>query len=210
MLIVSLSGGSGSGKTTLADYIVSGFEPGKVTVLPIDAYYKDHSHLSAEEKLSYNFDHPDVIDFGLLINDIHRLKISLPTDRPIYSFITCSRERESIRVHPSDILIIEGLMGLTHERLRMEADIKVFLDVSEANRLERTIARDVTERGRDRLMVENRFYKTVQPMHAEFIEPFKSKADIVLDANGTDIEAIALKITKEISLRLHLSSSHSF
>lgn len=209
MLIVSLSGGSGSGKTTLADTIASRFHPGKVTVLPIDAYYKDHSHLSIEEKLSYNFDHPDAIDFDLLISDIHRLKISLPIDRPIYSFITCSREKECIRILPSEVLIIEGLMGLTHDRLRMEADIKVFLDVSESNRLERTIARDVTERGRDRQMVENRFYKTVQPMHAEFIEPFKCKADIVLDANGTDIDAIASKIIKEIGLRLHLSSSHS-
>lgn len=203
MLIVSLSGGSGSGKTTLARYIASKFQSGLINILPLDAYYKDHSHLSAEEKIHYNFDHPDSIDFDLLINDLQKLKMSLPIERPVYSFLTCSREDYTITVEPSEILIIEGLMALTHERLRTEADVKIYLDVSETNRLERTIARDVTERGRNREMVERRFSQTVEPMHQAFIEPYKFSADVILDGNDSNVESMATSILQIIGKYLY-------
>ena len=208
MLIVSLSGGSGSGKTTLAEYIASKFKQGIVSVIPIDAYYKDHSHLSADAKISYNFDHPDAIDFDLLISDLQKLKMSIPIDRPIYSFLTCAREKQHIKVIPPEILILEGLMALTHEKLRMVADVKIFLEVSETIRLERTVNRDVTERGRSRKMVEERFYETVQPMHEEFIEPFKHNANFIIDGNNINIESIAKSLLQKIGKHLHKPNLH--
>lgn len=209
MLIVSLSGGSGSGKTTLAKNIATKFPPGMISVLPIDAYYKDHSHLCEEEKILYNFDHPDSIDFDLLIDHLQKLKMSLPIERPVYSFKTCSRENYCILMEPTEILIIEGLMALTYERLRMEADVKIYLDVSELNRLERTIARDVSERGRTREMVESRFYRIVQPMHQAYIEPFKHGADMIIDGNDDSIENLTAAIVQVIGQYLYHTNLQS-
>jgi uridine kinase len=208
MLIVSLSGGSGSGKTTLARNIVSKFPSGLINILPLDAYYKDHSHLSAKEKIHYNFDHPDSIDFDLLLDQLQQLKISFPIDRPVYSFITCSRENYSIKMEPSEILILEGLMTLSHEKLRKEANVKIYIDVSEINRLERIVARDVNERGRSRQMVENRFFRTVQPMHQTYIEPCKYNADIIIDGNDTNIETITSSIVQVIGQYLYQPNLH--
>ena len=209
MLVVSLSGGSGSGKTTLAKQIVSKFPAGLINLLPIDAYYKDHSHLSAAEKTAHNFDHPDSIDFELLIEHLRKLKMSIPIEMPIYSFITCSRENSNIKVQPSEILIIEGLMALTNEQLRAETDVKIYLDVAEANRFERIIERDITERGRSREMSMERFYKMVQPMHESFIEPYKFSADVIIDGNNPNITAISTSIVQIIGKYMYHANCQS-
>ena len=209
MLIVSLSGGSGSGKTTIAKQIASKFPSGFISILPIDAYYKDHSYLSPEEKILKNFDHPDSIDFDLLIEHLRKLKMSIPIERPIYSFITCSRESKYIKIEPSEIIIIEGLMALTNEKLRMETNVKIYIDVTEANRFERIVERDVSERGRSREMAMERFYKTVQPMHEAFIEPYKYSADVIIDGNSDNTNAITTSIVQVVGKYLYHTNCKS-
>jgi uridine kinase len=202
MLVISLSGGSGSGKTTLARHIISRFPKGFVTLLPMDAYYKDHAHLSDDEKMKHNFDHPDAIDFELLIAHLWELKKGVPVERPVYSFITCSRQPGTFPVLPSEIVLLEGLMALNNKYLRNIADVKVFIDTTEHNRLERIVARDKEERGRTREMVEERFRQTVQPMHEKFIEPFRHYADMIIDGNSSYIQGMVNNIGQVIGLRL--------
>jgi uridine kinase len=209
MLIVSLSGGSGSGKTTLANYLASRFHPSILAILPIDAYYRDHSHLTPSEKLNYNFDHPDAIDFELLNDHLRKLKMGFSIKRPTYSFVTCSRKQQVISIKPSTILIVEGLMALTDEKLRLQADVKIYIDVTEANRFARIVERDVLERGRNREIAMDRFYKTVQPMHEAFVEPYKVIADVVIDGNDSNITRITTSIVQTIGNYLYHTNCKS-
>lgn len=169
----------------------------------MDAYYKDHGHLTIAQKEQHNFDHPDSIDFDLLIDHLKKLKLSISIERPVYSYITCSREKECIQVNPSEIIIIEGLMALFNEKLRQETNLKIFIDVCEVIRLERVMERDIAERGRTRESVIARFYKTVQPMHESYIETYKYCADEVLDGNNQDISTITTSIVQAIGKHLY-------
>ncbi|HEY4785707.1 MAG TPA: uridine kinase [Bacteroidales bacterium] len=203
MFIVCLCGGSGSGKTTLSRQIIQMFPKDLVTILPLDSYYKDRSYLTQKEKEVCNFDHPDSIDYDLLIEHLHQLKMAIPVQRPVYSYITCSRENQCIVMQPSEVLIIEGLLTLASEKLRNEADLKIYIDVSEHIRLERTIKRDIEERGRTRESVIERFYKTVQPMYESFVEPYKQIADVVIDGNNLNINSLATTIVQIIGEHLY-------
>lgn len=188
MVILGIAGGSGSGKTTLVNRLMESFPRGSISHVPMDAYYYDHSHLSESDKIKYNFDHPAAIDFDLLINHLASLKKGISVERPGYSFISCSRTNQTEIIHPSKIIILDGLFVLFHPRLREELSLNIFLDVSFDNRLKRSIRRDMAERGRTRKATQDRFLFIVDPMHNEFVQPSKLFADVVLDANSVDID----------------------
>lgn len=202
MLTISLSGGSGSGKTTLAKEIMARFPVGFTTLLPMDAYYKDHSYLSDEEKKKHNFDHPNTMDFSLLNDHLYLLKTGIPIERPVYSFLSCSRQHYTLPVYPSRVIMLEGFMALINKKLRNNTDIRFYVDVTEENRLRRIIERDMKERGRTAEMVETRFYKTVKPMHEKYIEPYKRFADIIIDGNDTNVQTIVSNMEKIINEKL--------
>ena len=189
MLTICITGGSGSGKTTLANMLSARISSGKVSLLPMDAYYKDHSHLSKEELECQNFDHPDSVDFDLMTEHLQLLKLYVPVERPVYSYLSCSRQPQTVRIEPNEIIIIDGLLALCCEQLRNEIDLKIFLDVNEDNRLSRLIQRDVAERGRSHEAIEARYNQTVKPMYDAFVEPSMQFADIVLEGNDTNTEA---------------------
>jgi uridine kinase len=191
MITLGLSGGSGSGKSTLIERVMSEFSPGIICHLPMDAYYLDHGYLTPKQKKTHNFDHPDAIDFRLLAGHIQQLKLGLPIERPQYSFLTCSRIERTTTVYPSKILLIDGIFALNDPEISNQMDVKLFLSVSEENRLLRTIARDTRERGRTKEMVEKRFFDTVKPMLDIYVEPFMKSANKILDGNSTDIESIS-------------------
>jgi uridine kinase len=198
MLIIGLTGGSGSGKTTLAEQIAAKFPKGMISLVPLDAYYKDHSHLTTDEKMRNNFDHPDSIDFDLIIENLQNLRMGVPVERPIYSYISCSREENTIPVDPCEIVLLDGMLTLAHEGLRQVLDLSIFLEVSEENRLERTIQRDIAERGRTRESVLERFTHTVKPMHDLYVEPTKHFAHEIMDGNSTNVVAKVVAVTKVI------------
>ena len=148
MLIIGIAGGSGSGKTTVVKAITDRLRE-RVVVIPQDSYYKDSSHLSDEEKKYMNFDHPDSIDFDLLNRHLSLLRAGKSIEQPVYSYITCSRSKtETVTVHPAEVIIIEGILIFTCERLRDQMDIKVFVDADDDDRLMRVMARDILERGK--------------------------------------------------------------
>lgn len=190
MLIIGIAGGSGSGKTTVVKAITDRLKE-RVVVIPQDSYYKDSSHLSAEEKKYMNFDHPDSIDFDLLNEHLSLLREGKSIEQPVYSYITCSRSKtETITVNPAEVIIIEGILIFTCEKLRDQMDIKVFVDADDDDRLMRVMARDILERGKTVETVIERYTKTVKPMYLQFIEPSKRYADIIIPQGGHNLVAI--------------------
>lgn len=203
MLIIGIAGGSGSGKTTVVRAIKERLRNEKAVVIPQDAYYKDSSDLTDEEKRRQNFDHPDAIDWDLLCSHLEDLKRGKPIEQPVYSFISCSRSKtETKRVEPAEIIIIEGILIFTCPQLRDQLDIKVFVDADADDRLMRVIERDISERGKDVHWVIERYSSTVKPMYLQFIEPSKRYADIIVPQGGHNKVAIKVIIaTIEKALR---------
>ncbi len=190
MLIIGIAGGTGSGKTTVVKKMVEQCPPSEVVVLPQDAYYKDNSDLPLEERLEMNFDHPNAVEFELLVKHINDLKAGRPIQMPIYSYLTCTRSKETIYISPKKVIIVEGILIFTHAELRDLFDIKVFVDADADDRLMRVIKRDIIERGRSVDKVLERYVKTVKPSHLQFIEPTKSYADIIVPQGGDNVVAI--------------------
>ncbi|MDX9852633.1 MAG: uridine kinase [Tenuifilaceae bacterium] len=204
MLVIGIAGGTGSGKTTVVKRIVELLPPGEVVVIPQDSYYRDNSHLPLEERQEINFDHPASIEFELLVEHVQALKEGKSIEQPIYSYLTCARAKESIRINPRHVVIVEGILILTHPELRDLMDIKVFVDADADDRLSRVIARDIVERGRSVNKVLERYEKTVKPMHLQFIEPTKRYADIIVPQGGNNSVAInILTSIIEKTLRKH-------
>lgn len=190
MLIIGIAGGTGSGKTTVVRKIIERLPKGEVAVLPQDSYYRDNSHLPLEERQEINFDHPCSIEFELLVEHVKKLKKGEAIEQPIYSYLTCARSEETIRVEPRDVIIVEGILALTQPELRELMDLKVFVDADADDRLTRVIKRDIVERGRSVDKVMQRYEDTVKPMHLQFIEPSKRYADIIVPQGGNNIVAI--------------------
>lgn len=205
MLVIGIAGGSGSGKTTVVRSLVERLEE-KVTVIPQDSYYKDSSHLTEEEKRNQNFDHPDSIDFELLCSQLSDLKNGKTVEQPVYSYITCSRSKtETVKVEPSDVIIVEGILIFTCPELRDQMDIKLFVDADDDDRLMRVMSRDIVKRGKTVDWVIERYTKTVKPMYLQFIEPSKRYADIIIPQGGHNrvaIDVIAATIEKELKAKI--------
>jgi uridine kinase len=194
MLVVGIAGGSGSGKTTVVERIMEKLPEESVAVLPQDAYYKDNSQLDLEARQEINFDHPDSLEFPLLIDHINKLRAGEPIQRPIYTYITCTRSDETIAMESRDVILLEGILIYTNEALRELIDIKVFVDADADDRLGRIISRDIQERGRSVNKVLERYEKTVKPMHLQFIEPSKRYADIIVPQGGNNLIAIDMLV----------------
>lgn len=195
MLIVGIAGGTGSGKTTVVKKIIEVFPNDEVIVLPQDAYYKDNSHITLEERQKINFDHPDSVEFQLLIEQLSQLKSGRQIEMPVYSYLTCLRSKETITVKPARVALVEGILILTDSGLRDMLDIKVFVDADADDRLGRVITRDIVERGRSVLQVLERYHDTVKPSHLQFIEPSKRYADIIIPGGGENQVGIEVLIS---------------
>jgi uridine kinase len=190
MIIIGIAGGTGSGKTTVVNEITKKIKQSEVVVISQDSYYRDNAHLPLDERQRINFDHPDSIEFELLIKHIKKLKKGENIAQPIYSYLTCTRSDETIELAPRHVIIIEGILCLTQAKLRDLMDIKVFVDCEADLRLSRVIKRDIIERGRGVDQTLKRYEDTVRPMHLQFIEPSKRYADIIIPQGGQNKVAI--------------------
>ncbi len=190
MLILGIAGGTGSGKTTVVTQILNELPEDEVTVISQDSYYKRNDHLSYQERCNINFDHPNAIDFELLIDHVKQLKKGDAIEQPIYSFVTHNRVEDTLVTHPKRVVIIEGILIFTDKRLRDLIDIKVFVHADSDERLIRRLKRDIQERGRDINEVLERYQSTLKPMHQEFIEPTKNYADLIIPNDTYNTVAI--------------------
>lgn len=204
MLIIGIAGGTGSGKTTVVNNILNNLNSQNVLVISQDNYYKAHDDLSFAEREKINFDHPRSIDFDLLTENVRDLKNGKIIEQPIYSFITHSRNDETIITYPKEVIIVEGILVFTHPELRELFDLKIFVQTDSDERLIRRITRDIKERGRDLDEVINRYRNTLKPMHEQFIEPSKVHADIIVPnmkkKNEAAIKVISTLIKDKLTI----------
>ena len=196
MLIIGIAGGTGCGKTTVVNQILNELPEGEVGVISQDSYYKDTTHLSFDERVKINFDHPRSIDFELLEQHLKELKKSKSIDQPVYSFIKHNRTGDVIVTKPRKVMIVEGILILSHPEIRDLFDIKIFVHADSDERLIRRLKRDIKDRGRDIDEVLTRYQNTLKPMHQQFIEPMKEYADIIIPNNKYN--TVAIDIVKTI------------
>lgn len=190
MLILGIAGGTGSGKTTVVEQIVSELPDHEVCVISQDSYYHDTSHLSMEERVKINFDHPKAIDFDLLVSHLKELREGKSFEQPVYSFVEHNRTGQTITTAPKKVIIVEGILILSHPDIRDMFDIKIFVHADSDERLIRRLKRDIATRGRDLEEVLSRYQTTLKPMHQQFIEPTKEFADIIIPTNKYNTVAI--------------------
>lgn len=190
MLILGIAGGTGCGKTTVVNQIVEELPDNEVGVISQDSYYNDLAHLTKEERGQVNFDHPNSIDFDLLIKHLQMLKQGKSIEKPIYSFVEETRLDETILTPPRKVMIVEGILVLSNPKLREMFDIKIYVHADSDERLIRRLQRDIRERGHDLEKVLSRYQTAVKPMHQQFIEPSKEFADIIIPNNHYNTVAV--------------------
>lgn len=190
MLILGIAGGTGCGKTTVVNQIVDELPENEVGVISQDSYYNDLSNLTKEERGKVNFDHPNSIDFDLLISHLEQLRQGKPINKPIYSFVEETRLEETILTPPRKVMIVEGILVLSNPQLRNMFDIKIYVHADSDERLIRRLQRDIKERGHDLEKALTRYQTAVKPMHQQFIEPSKEFADIIIPNNHYNTVAV--------------------
>jgi uridine kinase len=199
-LVVGIAGGTGSGKTTVAKTIRQALPEDRVAVVEFDAYYRDRPDLELDERAHTNFDHPDALEIELLVEHLDRLKAGSAIDVPLYDFKTHRRRPESRRVQPARVVLVEGILVFVDPRVRERLDMKIFVDTDADIRVFRRIRRDMEQRGRTFESIRDQYYKTVRPMHLQFVEPSKRWADLIIPEGGNNKVALDLIVSKLLSV----------
>ena len=195
IIVIGIAGGSGSGKTTLMKNLIARFRD-DVTVLSHDNYYRPYEELSIEERKKVNYDHPDAFDTEMMFEHLKMLKAGQAIDCPIYDYTTYSRSKETTRVEPRKVILVEGILIFENKALCSQMDIKIFVDTDADVRLIRRIKRDVAKRGRSLESVLSQYLATVKPMHEQFVEPSKKNADLVVLEGGKILVALEMIIDR--------------
>lgn len=195
-IIIGVSGGSGSGKTSVSRAIFNNFSNHSIMMLEHDSYYKDQSHLSFEERLKTNYDHPFAFDTDLLIEHLEKLLNYETIEKPVYDYVAHTRSTETVIQEPKEVIILEGILILEDKRLRDLMDIKIYVDTDDDIRIIRRIKRDMIERGRTLDSIIDQYLSVVKPMYHQFIEPTKRYADVIVPEGGENRVAIDLINTK--------------
>ncbi len=190
MLIIGIAGGTGSGKTTVVNQILNQITAEEICVISQDSYYKKTNDLTYKQRTEINFDHPNAIDFELLVTHLKDLKNNKVIEQPVYSFVSHNRTENTLKTHPRKVIIVEGILIFNNLELRKLFDIKIFVHADADERLIRRLRRDIKERGRDLDEVLDRYQNTLKPMHQQFIEPTKNFADIIIPNDKYNTVAI--------------------
>jgi uridine kinase len=188
-VIIGIAGGSGSGKTTIAQAVVDQVGSDRVVLIQHDAYYRDMAHITFEERIATNFDHPDSLETELLIAHLRQLRAGCAVDRPVYDFSSHTRTTDVVRVEPEPVVIVEGILVLVEPDLRNMMDLRIYIDTDGDLRVLRRLQRDLLERKRTVESVVAQYLGTVRPMHLQFVEPSKRYADIIVP-EGYNVSAV--------------------
>lgn len=195
VIIIGVAGGSASGKTTVAVRLKQEFKD-DIELLCHDSYYLAHDDMPFEERVNINYDHPTAFDTERMINDIRLLKQGIAIDCPVYSYSEHNRTKDTVRINPAKVIVVEGFLIFENKELRDLMDIKIFVDTDADERLVRRILRDVEERGRSLESVITQYINTVKPMHEQFVEPTKKYADIIIPRGGENTVALTMVMNR--------------
>lgn len=198
--IIGVAGGTGSGKSTVAEALIASTQPQQVAILPMDNYYKNQTHKPFAERVLVNYDHPQAFDTVLYLEHIAQLAQGQAVAMPEYSFVEHTRHPHTTQVFPAPILLLEGILVLTDERLRAAMNLKVFVDAEPDIRFIRRLERDIRDRGRSVESVIKQYLEQVQPMHLSFVEPSKRYADVIIPHGGKNQPALDMLIAHMHSL----------
>ena len=185
-IVIGVAGGSGSGKSTFTNRIKEYFGD-DVVVLYHDNYYRRQDGVPFEQRVTVNYDHPDSLETELLVEHLKQLKEGQSIECPVYDYTQHNRSSEVIHIDPKPVILVEGILLLADPRVRDLLDIKVYVEADADERILRRISRDVEERGRDLNGIIKQYLTTVKPMHYLYVEPTRSKADIVINSGKNDI-----------------------
>jgi uridine kinase len=188
--VLGIAGGTGSGKTTVAQNVIAALPPGVAVLIDSDAYYRDRSGLPRADREHINYDHPDAIETEFLASHLVALRAGRDIEIPQYDYREHARRRETRRVKPAPVVVVEGILVLADERLRAQMDLKIFVDTDADIRLMRRMWRDMEERGRTFAQVREQYSETVRPMHLAFVEPSKRFADLIVPEGGENQPAL--------------------
>ena len=195
-IFIGITGGTGSGKSTIAKKIYRQFGEDCIAMIEQDSYYKDQSHLSMEDRVKTNYDHPNAFDNNLLVSHLESLLNGHSIQKPSYDFSIHNRIEDTTKVEPKEIVIVEGILILEDPRIRELLDIKIYVDTDADVRIIRRMVRDINERGRTMESVINQYLNVVKPMHNQFTEPTKKFADIIIPEGGHNKVAIDIIVAK--------------
>jgi uridine kinase len=195
-LVIAVAGGTGSGKTTVARKLVEALPSGLATIIEHDSYYRDQSDLGPEERSALNYDHPDALESDLLAEHLRQLRAGSTVELPIYDFRTHTRQRDTRRVGPTAVVVVEGILTLAQPAVRDQLDIKIFVDTDADIRVFRRIRRDLEDRGRTFASVREQYYRSVRPMHNQFVEPSKRWADLIIPEGGDNHVALEILVAR--------------
>jgi len=201
IIVIGIAGGTGSGKTTITRKIMQNFG-GEVSVLYHDNYYKEHHSMSYDERTKLNYDHPNAFDTERLISDLKKLRRGETVHCPVYDYTIHDRSQNTVTIKPAKVIIVEGILIFENKELCDLMDIKIFVDTDADVRIIRRIVRDVRDRGRSLDSVVNQYLNTVKPMHEQFVEPSKRKADVIIPEGGHNQVALEMVLQR---VRAHLN-----
>ena len=183
-IFIGIAGGTGSGKTTLTEHLKQHFGD-DISVVHHDSYYK-HQDLPFEERCKQNYDHPDAFETDLMVKQLKELKSGKAIHCPVYSYADHQRTEETELILPSKVVIVEGILIFQDPTLREMLDIKIFVETDA----------DVRDRGRTLESVITQYLTTVKPMHEQFVEPSKKKANLIVPEGGKNLIALEMIINR--------------
>ena len=201
VMVIGIAGGTGSGKTTITRKLIESFGQ-DVSVIHHDNYYKAHHNMSYEERAKLNYDHPNAFDTDLLIRDLRQLKKGRTIHCPVYDYSIHDRTDQTVTIRPTRVVVVEGILIYESRELCREMDIKIYVDTDADVRILRRIVRDVRDRGRSLESVIDQYLTTVKPMHEQFVEPSKRRADVIIPEGGHNQVALEMVVER---VRAHLS-----
>ena len=201
IMVIGIAGGTGSGKTTITRRLIQSFGE-EVSVVHHDNYYKAHHDMPYEERAKLNYDHPNAFDTALMLRHIRQLKAGKSIQCPVYDYSIHDRTDKTVLIRPTRVIIVEGILIYESLELCREMDIKIYVDTDADVRILRRIVRDVRDRGRSLDSVIDQYLSTVTPMHEQFVEPSKRRADVIIPQGGHNQVALEMVIER---VRAHLS-----
>ncbi len=195
-LMIGIAGGTGSGKSTVARRLAAALADSSMAFVEMDSYYRNFTGRTMEELHRINWDHPDAFDIDLFVEHLDAMAAGQLVDKPVYDYTIHARSPETVRIAKVDVVVVDGILLFTDERVRQRLDVKVFVDAEADIRLVRRIKRDMATRGRPLDEILEQYVNTVRPMHLQFIEPSKRWADVIVPRGGHNTVAIEMILAK--------------